>query len=362
MAKKKTNPLLNPGTVVQGKTMRQAAKAATNLEYTPVINAGKRSLKEIARSRRRDDKGLAKLGRQTTASTRRTYNKTNLQMKHGIQSAIATGRDLQNETDQFQNEAYGRQDQLLGGSWAGQGRDLAAAGVAEGGSASEQAMREAIMARQSDTANRALAFQNVSASSAAGMEQMARNRLNANRMGRAEAITGIRTAVASRRMDSRSAYGEQEREARGSLKDARSLKGAAYVNNLMRLRDSERGFINERAAIMGDANEANQDYQLGLAEEQGRNDRDDGEGSDGGGGGDGPLEPEDRPNKMKPFFKEWLAKTNQVRNNEPIRPGHWNTLLDEVEKDKDPGWSGTQRNQFLRAYKKWYKRSGQGKR
>lgn len=343
--KKKINPLLDPGQVLIGRPLLKSARAAANIEYKPTIGSLRQQLRQIAKDRRRDDRALAKLGRTNIRQTNRGYHQLGNSLGRAIGAEAQTGRQLIKATNQNQTAAESRLNELQGSALGGQLDSLGAAGIQPGGSASQAALTAAMAQQQAAMGSLGTAFGDSAQTMAAGMKATARNQLAANGMARMKAVSGLRSAVASRRMDSRDAYRDQADQSRQALRDAKSLRGAAVLENLMKLRDSERSFVNERAALMLDARTQAQKNALDWYKAK----NDDGSGGSGGGsGGDGENDGYQ--------WKQWLHAANQVRNGDPIEKGYWNNFLDQVEEEKDfIDWTPAQRDRFLKQYKQWYK-------
>ena len=350
--RRRDNPLYDPGTILTGEDLYGAARAAARVAYNPTISAHKASLAQIARGRKRDDRGLAKLGRKTVRGIGQDHSALDRVMAQGVQTARAAGGELVSDVARDSREATTAANKLQSGLMGDQLASLQGINMEAGGSESQAALAAAVAQAQGRQGDQSEALAGLAKFSAAGMTDTARNLRRAERAGGVEAKNAVRSAVASRRMDSRGAYRDAEAEVRASLRNARSLKGAEILNNIMRLRDSERTFANERAALMLDARTEAQKNKVDWY--NAKNDDKDG-GSGGSGGSDDPLEPEDRPNKLAPFWKDWLHAANQVRGAKGrIGPGRWQQFLDKVEEDKEIDWSPTQRAKFLKRYVKWY--------
>lgn len=349
--RRRDNPLYDPGTLLSGPDLRRAAAAAARIAYNPTISAHKASLAQIARGRKRDDRGLAKLGRTTVRGISQDHAALDRVMKQGVSTARAAGGELVSDVNRMNRESTAAANGLQSGLMGDQLASLQGINMEAGGSEAQAALAAAVAQAQGRQSSQSEALAGLAQFSAAGMTDTARNLRRAERAGGVEAKNAVRSAVASRRMDSRGAYRDAEAEVRASLQNARSLRGAEVLNNIMRLRDSERTFANEKAALMLDARTAAQKNALGWYEAK---NPDDGSGG-GSGSGDGPLEPEDAPKRLGPFWEDWLRGANQVRGADGrIGPGRWQQFLDKVEDKKDFGWSPTQRAKFLKRYIKWY--------
>jgi hypothetical protein len=360
--KNKNKDLFDPGSVLSGKALQRAASAATRLEHNPILQAHKRELLMIARQRGRDQRGLARLGQKTVRQMNQNHGTANKIMTAGIGNAIQTGNQLVNRTAENQqmvnNEAAALETSQLGDHL----ESLNSRNLEPGGGAADQALRDAVEARKARSIAQDSAFSTLAANTAAGMEGTARNMRDSSVKQQKQAIDAVRSAIMSRRMDSRAAYGDAQAEVRGSMRTARGLKGATFLKNLMQLRDTERGFINERAALMQDARANRMDNKLEYDKLDWEKDpnnpdnQDDGDGS-GSGGSDG-----ETPKRMTtPEWKQWIAAVNAERDGAKITPGFFGELLDDAEKNRDIEWTATERNQFLKKYKQWYNQQIQGR-
>jgi hypothetical protein len=231
MSKKTKNPLFDINNVLNPKQLGKAANAATRLEYKPIIRAHTRELKMIARQRARDQRGLAKLGDRTTRQMNATYGKVNRSMNAATGAADQIGTNLKAEAAANIAAGQGRMDDLATGTAGNQLASLANAGVPSGQSSSQSALAKAIADRAAASTQSGLAFQGLANAQASGMSEMARNRAEAANMQQAQGINSVRSAVMSRRMDSRAAYGDAQTEVRDSLRTARGLRGATKLNN-----------------------------------------------------------------------------------------------------------------------------------
>ena len=350
----KKDSIYDPGSVLSGEALRRAASAATRLEYNPVISAHLRELQGIARQRRRDDRGLIRLGNQTGRAIDESYGRTNRSLADASQQMTTLGRGLENDTAAMLNKSNERTNALQSGVMGEQMNSLAARGIEPGNSGSQDALAKAVAARQADATVNQQALGSMAQAASKGMQETAQNRLASSQMMQAGAKTAANSAIMSRRANSRAAYGDAQREVGGSLRNARSLKGATMLSNLMKLRESERGFVNERAALMQDSQQARMENQLGYAKLE---DDNNGGGSGGSGGsGDGPPEPEDYPNRLLPsFWREWLRATERVRGDTPIKKGYWDNLFNKVDDEIDGDWTEVQRKKFQQRYIQWYK-------
>jgi hypothetical protein len=265
--KKNSKPnLLDPGSVVSGKQMWKAANAATRIELRPSLKAYGRQYKRLKRDQRRDDEGLKRLGNETAGNIRGIYNFAGGQMANSTAAAQQSGAELQQGLADAGTAEAQRMNALQSGVLGDQIQTLAAQGIAPGGSASQDALSQSLANRQVDQSNMSGNWDKLGATLAQGSENTARNMQASTAAQGATSEAAIRTALASRRADTRTQYGEAKREATGKMADVKALFGPTRLNNIMKLRDSERGFVNERAAILAEARAASADRKLSWAE------------------------------------------------------------------------------------------------
>jgi hypothetical protein len=156
-----------------------------------------------------------------------------------------------------------------------------------------------------------------------------------------------------------------EDRARQELGTLKSLRGAELVNQLMKLRGTEREFIGQteelanqrfaaRAAARKDmldaANDAYGEETDRMNAQTNRYEAKNPDGEGGGSGGSG--DPNDmRLNRQE--FKQGLAAAEDYRSRGNGRITNWGEFLDQVEQAEGLSWTPRERQQFKNRYKKW---------
>jgi hypothetical protein len=338
-----------------GKGFKRAVGALTRLETNPQINAYRGDLRAIALQRRREQQALARLNANNQRATTANYGALDKSLGDYENRVGELGREGYARSGGIATEAAQRMGAInTDAVTAAQNSQLA--GGRGAGIADAAAMREQLASTQDQSAM-AQAMGRYSSDMATSMGQSASDmRANQASVG-ANARQALTNAITSRRMDSRNQYNDAEMQTRNELKTARSLKGATRVKNALALRDAEKKGANERLALLLDAKANNQDYRADLAAiaQDDRESIRDGRGDDGGGGGGGGGDDDTTPRRMTGGeWNEWRALINQERDGGPIGPGTWNGFLTDAAEDRNIDWTGRERNQFTRRYKKWY--------
>lgn len=353
-ARNKQN-LLNPGQVLNQKNMWQAANAATRIELRPALKAYSRQHQRLKKDEKRETKGLRRLSRQTAAQTQQAYRLADRQLAANQDAMGRIGNQMQQSMAAANTAEADRMRQLQEGTLGGQIASLSAQGIPQGSSASQQALADAASRTQGERAALAESWQNLATTQAMGANEYAANIRAATQNQAAASTAGIRQALASRIAQAKAEYGAERRDVRGKIADQKALFGPTRLQNIMKLRESDRAFINERAAIKNDRRQAALDRafeadQNALDRELDRElDRNNDNGG-GNGGGDGGNRDDVRLNKQE--WRNWRDAGDELLGPKG-RITNMRKFLNELAKQEGVNWTGTERKKFKRRYRKY---------
>jgi hypothetical protein len=355
--KKKTNPLLDPGQLLTGKDLGNAANQLTRIELRPGLKALARARGRYRRDQGRDLRGLANLSKRTDRQLKGLYQRGNQVMEQGVAdsraNAAALSGAMANTASGTTQDQVALQSSILGN----QINSLADQMIQPGYSASQNALANAAANQQQRRQDTEGAWANLASTVGSGNIQQSQNQQRSVAQRGIEDRSSSRYMLASRMADTRNAYGEAGREAAGKMADMKALWGPTRLKNLLDLRAGERSFGNERASIIASTNQANADRafdyaKLNSEERQNAADNAADGGSGGSGGGDYSLW--DQPGKLqKPEYRAAADAAKAYLKGRPV--DDWQAVASEVAKTEGISWSPTERKQFIQKFAKRYK-------
>jgi hypothetical protein len=241
---------LDPNNPLSGRSLRQSARALTDLELTPGINAFSREMAGIEAQRMGSEAGLHRLGSITGDRVKGAYGalgassgQTVARMQALAESVNANERAVNKQS--AENTA-GYQKGQLGALTEG----LEAANAApSGGSASQAALASATQQQQQAQESQSKAQAAFAQAQGAAFTGLAAGQAQAAQQQGAEAQADLAEIIANRiaesNMEHRSAY----MDAQGSRADLQATRGATMLKNLLELRGGEREWINARNPV-----------------------------------------------------------------------------------------------------------------
>jgi hypothetical protein len=339
--------LLDPGQVLSGKQMWRAANAAARIELRPGLKAQHRAYKRYGRDMKRDLKGLNRLSNKTSEQVRNIYNFSDSQLGQAQQATAQNAAGMVGGIDQAGQAEQARLNELQGGVLGNQIKSLAAQQIQQGGSASQDALAAAAAQQQASTSGYDEAWDKFAAMSAAGMNDQASKIRSANQFSGAESKAAIRTALASRMADTRSQYGEAKRDAAGKVADLKALFGPTRLNNIMKLREGERSFVNERAALNQTAKQAALDRAFEAS--QNNLDRDLDRELDRDDGGD-----KDDLRLGNAEYRQFKSAADELAGKKGADAvTNWRKFLDNLGQQEGVNWSPVERKKFRKRYSQY---------
>jgi hypothetical protein len=355
--KKKTNPLLDPGQLLTGKDLGNAANQLTRIELRPGLKALARSRGRYRRDQGRDIRGLANLSKRTDRQLKGLYERGNQVMEQGVAdsraNAAALSGAMANTASGVKDDQVALQSSLLGN----QINSLANQMIQPGYSASQNALAQAAAGQTQRRQDTEGAWANLASMVGSGNIQQSQNQRESVAQRGIEDRSSSRSMLASRMADTRTAYGEAGREAAGKMADMKALWGPTRLKNLLDLRAGERTFGNERASIIASTTEARaerafeaQQNALNRASDEKQNTEDN---AGGGSGGGGDYEPWDNPGKLqKPEWGQIKDAAAGVIGNKNVTD--WGIIADKIGKTEGISWSASERRQAIRKLKEIY--------
>ena len=374
----KKKDLLSPQRQLSGKQLNKVAGALTKIELNPSIRAYKQEKKTTRKQLRRDTRALNRLGNKTADQVGRYYNafdadaQANINALQGIANTSAHGIAGTNR-DALMNAV-----KQVGGTLASTDKSL---GENAAGSGSRQKMSEQLALEQQrliaagqNDANFSEAMNKAGLIAAMGQRSSAASQGAANQ-------SAIKTTIASRIAQERSAARDAMREAQSKIAETKALRGPTRLKNLMDLRSGERdfwatkaGIKNERLATAIDRAGLNETIRHNKAEEsqaaaelaqksqsdkaqlkldrkQARWDRkhpSSGSSSSSPGG--------ENPRKISgQEWKTWSAAARNIIRREGLVPKNekgWNQLADLVGQEEGVDWSPIEQEKFIKRLRK----------
>jgi hypothetical protein len=369
--KKTWNTLSDPTATLSGKPLMRSARALEKLTSRPGIDA-KRT--EIKLNRAATDRDVTKLGNMGGRLKTQLDGLSTTMDQYG-KEAYTRAQDSNAEMNQrltaSADEAKNRLNSLQGSVLGEQISNLTGQGVSASGSGSGQVMGQFAQMQQQSQANRTQATADLAA-------KMAQANLMTTEAGTTAAkntlnnqAISVQRNIATRSADRMFEGSQNEARAQAELATLKGLRGAELVNQIMKLRGTEREFISEKERnaterFIANTQARNNARELAIkqyGEETDRysalNDDSSGGGSGGSGGGGGGDDNDARLNRSE--FKQGLAAAEEYRKSGKMSNGKvtdWREFLNEVESAEGLSWTPRERAQFKRRYKKYLTRKG----
>lgn len=343
--KKGKGLLYQPNAPLAGKPFKRVAKALTNIETRPAINAQRELIKSINRGFRRDEAALGamrgRLDSDIKGATQRLagYGQESVDRQAANRDALRSrleqnAKDSQNSLNQLQESVLG--DQIS---------TLASQQVAAGSSGSQGRLAQMAQMQQSANAANSQATRNLGdVVGEANIDTADAQRLaalaGADRQGR-----DILRNIDSRTIDARAEAAEARRTAQSELATLKSLKGSTFLKNLLDLRREQQQFQLGRAELAQAGQQAR--AELGIDRYKARTDRmdalNDGGGSGGSGGGG-----ERRLSGAE--YQQAEAAAMELAGNGKI--GNYGQFLKELQKVEGVNLTPVERKKFRKRFKK----------
>jgi hypothetical protein len=269
--KKKFHPLkiladLQTDQALNGKDLRQAARALTMLEVRPQVKGYALLAKQLHNERETEAKGLGALGSHLQGNVKDVYHNIAASEAQNLanQQALASGLNVQSAqiAQQGQQNLTDMQKGQLGDLTAG----LAIRGAPGGGSA-QQELANAVAQQQAGQSANSQAAQQFAAQQGAGYGQLAAAMAGSAQMQGGASVGAIGRDVTNRIAESNMKYGQSIQDARQKLAEAKASKGATFVKNLLGLREGEQKFLLGKQAVVSEKE------KLRLAEKENAEDR-----------------------------------------------------------------------------------------
>ena len=343
---RKKSPLFYPNQPLAGRSFRQTARALTNIETLPGINAQRNLIQQTNRQERRD---LAALGAMGTRLDQQMGDMTGRLRRYGQQAVTAQQANAANLSSRLTANAQASTDRLnqLQGSVLGeQISTLAAQQVQPGTSGSQGRIAQFAQLQQAANAANQQATGNLGAMIGAAGVTNAASTANAS-LGEAEnARMGIARSIASRDADTRAAAGDARREAQSQLATMRSLRGSTMLKNLLDLRREQQQFQLGRAELAQAGAQARR--ELDIKQQEADTNRLEAQDGGGGGGGEGSNRDELRLGPAE--YKQYSAAAKEMLGGKTI--GNYNQFLDRLAKQEGVNWSAVERRKFRKRFRK----------
>lgn len=347
--------LANPTAVLSGRRGMRAARQLERLTSLPAIRAKKN---EIGQIQRETDRDVGKLGAMGQRLDKQVGDLRGHMERYG-QEAYAqsekSGQELRDRLAGTAQQATDRTNQLQSSVLGGQISAFQNQSINPASSGSAGLMAQFAQAGQNATAANSQANQQLGAlMSAANVANTQAATTAAGNTLSNQAIEMQRNIV-TRQADRQNTGSEALRTARSELGTLKGLRGAELVNQLMKIRGTEREFIsqkeqlaNERfaaraAAAKDRADAANDAYKNETGRMEARR-------SGRGGGSSGGSDEFDDRRLGRGEYRQFAAAADAVRDGGGVK--NWNKFLDAVAKSEGVNWSPIERRKFKRRYRK----------
>lgn len=350
--------LSDPNKALTGRDLLGTARSQEKLISQAGIDAQRQLIKQLAEQTQYDTGKLESMGGRLANQMRYLGNR----MDEYGREAYTNAQNLKTETEtaleRQSTEAMDRTNQLQSSVLGQQISALQGQNVAPDSSGTSQIMGQFAQAQQQGAANSAASWQNLGtmlgaanvANTAAGTTA-SKNSLN-------NTAIDIQRNISSRVADRMFQGSQDKSEAQSKLATLKSLRGAELVNQMMKLRGTERDYMDskqknalEKMGIIASAREAAADRALKKYEIDTEAASDSGSGgsggSDGSGGGDDISLNRQEWRNYKDAADQHLAKIGG-------KVGNWNNFLDAVGEIEGVNWTATERRKFAKKYKQLY--------
>jgi hypothetical protein len=360
------NTLSDPMASLSGKSLMRGARALEKLTSRPGIDA-KRT--EIKLNRQSTDRDVTKLGNMGGRLKTQLDGLSTTMDRYG-KEAYTRAQDSNAEMNQrltaSADDAKNRLNSLQGSVLGEQISNLTGQGVSASGSGSGQVMGQFAQMQQQSQANRTQATADLAA-------KMAQANLMTTEAGTTAAkntlnnqAISVQRNIATRSADRMFEGSQNEARAQAELATLKGLRGAELVNQIMKLRGTEREFVGQReelanqrfaarAAARKDqldaANDAYGEETDRMNAQTNRIEANNDGGSGGSGGSSGGDNNDQRLSRAE--FKQGWAAAEDYRGRGNGRITNWPDFLDKVEQAEGLSWTPRERRQFKNRYQKW---------
>jgi hypothetical protein len=355
--------LSNPNAVASGRTARYAARSLERLTNKPGIDAQKNLIKSLGQMTNRDVGKLEAMGGRLGEQMNYLTGRMDQYGQEAYDRSVATGDQLTSRLRENSENAMNRTNQLQSSVLGQQISSLQGANVSPGSSGQAGIMGQFAQAQNQAAANNAASWQNLGAAMAGANTAATEAGTTAARNSLDNKSLDIQRNITTRVSDRMFQGSQAEQEARAKLATLQSLRGAEYVNQLMKLRGTERDFINSRQANalerLAIETQARGD-RAGRAIDQYEAETDRIEAmADGGSGGSGGSGGEDNDARLSPKERRSFHAAAETRRQALPggKIGNWGAFFDEVAKQEGVSWSPQERRQFAKKYKRWYRKN-----
>lgn len=251
--KQKFHPLrffkrLEAGDSLTGKQLVRGARALTALETRPEVHGYALLAKQLHNERETEAQGLGKLGSTLQGGVTDVYKNIAASEADSLARQQALGGQLNAASAGIASQGQ----QGLTSMQTGQLGDLTAslqARGAPGGGAAQQELANAVAQQQQAQSANSQAAQQFAAQQGSSYGQLGAMMAGAAQMQGGAAVGGIGQTILGRIGASNQKYDESIQSARQKLADAKALKGAKLVKNLLGLRGEEQKYELGKAAV-----------------------------------------------------------------------------------------------------------------
>jgi hypothetical protein len=354
------NQMSDPNKILRGKNLRRAANSAERLISVPQIRNKKNEIGQIKRGTERDIGRLDAMGKRLEGNFQGLRGNMENYGREAYARSQESGNALRQNLARNAQQATDQTNQLQSSVLGGQISALQNQNIDPSSSGSANIMGQFAQAQQDASAQNASSWQQLGeAMSQASLDNTAAGTTASLNTLNNQAIDAQRNIV-NRVSDRQYLGAESLTKARSELGTLRGLRGAERMNQLMKLRGTERDQMNESQRLATEryiANTQASAKQRELAikgfdaetKRMGVNTR--AGGGSGGGSGDG-----DSTNLSRQDFRGYLSIAEDQRKGGKITD--WGSFLKELNKTKGVNMSATQRRQFKRRYRKWLAKKG----
>lgn len=357
------NTLSDPNAVLSGRPFMRGARALEKLTSRPAIDAKRTEIKQNREATDRDMAKLASMGGRLKTQLEGLSGRMDQYGVEALDRAKASNDQMTSRLTASADEAKNRLNSLQGSVLGEQISSLTGQGVTPSSTGSAQLMGQFAQMQQQSQAARTQATSDLAA-------KMAQANLMTTEAGTTAAkntlnnqAIAVQRNIATRSADRMFQGSQVEDRARQELGTLKGLRGAELVNQIMKLRGTERDFISERdrnateryiantQAFEARADAATDRYNAETkrydAISDAANDAADNKNGGGGSGSDNDA----RLNRAE--FKQGWAAAEDYRSRGNGRITNWADFLDQVEQAEGLSWSPRERRQFKNRYQKW---------
>jgi hypothetical protein len=242
---------LETNQLLTGKDLRQAARALAAIETRTQTGGYRRLSKELHSERESEAEGLGRLGTTLQRQVGSVYRGIADSEAQALANQQALAGQLNQTSAQIAQEGQAALDATQNTQLGGVTDALALRGAPGGGTA-QQELAAAVAAQDARQSANSQASQQFAAQQGAGYGQLAAMQARSTQMQGGAAVGGIGQTVIGRVAKSNREYGQDIREARSKLAEARANKGLLFTKNLLELRGAEQKYALGKAAVRGE--------------------------------------------------------------------------------------------------------------